>query len=78
MLHNFIRSNQLYDDEVNIPEGAGAGVGVNNDCDDVKEVLGNNNALKQWRLDIATAMWDDNVIYANEAGSIITETDLVI
>ena len=76
MLHNFIRSNQLYDDEDIIPEEAGAGVGVNNDDDDdVEEVLGNNNALKQWWLDIATAMWDDYVIYANEAGYDSEEED---
>jgi hypothetical protein len=40
-----------------------------------EEVLGNNNALKQWRLDIATAMWDDYVIYANEAGYDSEEED---
>ena len=68
-MHNFIRSNQLYEDEYNEPKVAGADGGVNNDDDDdVEEVLGNNNAPKQWRLDIATAMWDDYVIYANEPG----------
>ena len=77
MLHNFIRSNQLYEDEYNIPEAAAVGGGVNNDDDDddVEEVLGNNHALKQWRLDIATVMWDDYVIYANEAGYVSEDED---
>ena len=77
MLHKFIRLNQLYEDEYNIPEAAGVGGGVNNDDDDddVEEVLGNNHALKQWRLDTATAMWDDYVIYAIEAGYVSKEED---
>ena len=63
--------------EYNIPEAAAVGGGVNNDDDDddVEEVLGNNHVLKQWRLDIATAMWDDYVIYANEAGYVSEEED---
>ena len=77
ILHNFIRPNQLYEDEYNIPEASGAGEGVNNDNvdDDAEEVLGNNHALKQWRLDIATVMWDDYVIYANEAGYVSEDED---
>ena len=66
----------MYEDEYNVPEVARADGGINNnDDDDVEEVLGNNNALKQWRLDIATAMWDDCVIYANEAGYASEEED---
>ena len=43
-MYNFIRSNQLYGDEYNEPEVAGADGGVNNDGDDgVEEVIGKNN-----------------------------------
>ena len=69
MLHNFIRFHQLCEDEFDEPD-----VEINNanndddDVDEVAEVLGNDNALKQWRDGIAAAMWNDYVVYIEENG----------
>ena len=50
MLHNFIRSYQLYDDEFNapIPPGERDVEDDLDDLDDVDEAHGNYNQLKQW------------------------------
>ena len=67
MLHNFIRSNQLYDDEFNapIPPGERDVEDDLDDLDDVDEAHGNCNQLKQWRDGIANEMWNDYLVYAN-------------
>ena len=69
MLHNFIRANQLYEDEFDAPDALnqpGAAV-VDDDHEEDNEIEapGNINHLKEWRDDIANAMWNDYVIYAN-------------
>ena len=59
LLHNYVRLNQLYEDELydgedgNIPNNI-----VEEDLHDDNEMGGNYNALKQWRIDIANAMWE--------------------
>ena len=66
MLHNFIRSNQDFQDEYDIPDDVDNN--VEDDHDMVPEVLGNGNALKQWRDGIATAMWIDYQAHVQEHG----------
>ena len=59
MLHNFVRLNQLYEDEFYDAEDGNAPYNVvNEDLNDDNEMGGNYNALKQWRIDIANAMWE--------------------
>ena len=63
MLHNFIRTHQLYDDDFD-------DVQQNNDVpddDDVEEVeaFGNANQLNAWRNGIADAMWEDYLNHVN-------------
>ena len=67
MLHNFMWSNQLYDDEFNapIPPGERDVEDDLDDLDDVDEAHGNCNQLKQWRDGIANEMWNDYLVYAN-------------
>lgn len=66
MLHNFIRSHQLYEDEFDVPNDEENIPG--DDDDEEAEVLGNGNELKQWRDGIATAMWNDYVAYGQANG----------
>ena len=59
LLHNFVRLNQLYEDEFYDGEDGNAPNNVvNEDLNDDNEIGGNYNALKQWRNDIANAMWE--------------------
>ena len=69
MLHNFTRSNQIDDDEFDVPDDENNN-SVNDDDDDIEvaEVLGNNNTLKQWRDEIASAMWNDHEVFIQENG----------
>jgi hypothetical protein len=67
MLHNFIRIHQLYEDEYDAPGAVVEGGGDDNNVL-APEVQGNNNELKQWRLDIADAMWADYQQYINQPG----------
>ena len=54
-----MRLNQLYEDEFydgedgNVPNNI-----VEEDLHDDDEMGGNYNALKQWRIDTANAMWE--------------------
>jgi hypothetical protein len=70
ILHNFIKSNQLYADPFD--EQADANIaGANEDIDE-NEILENeatNNDLKQWRDDIAEQMWVDYQSYILQQGN---------
>lgn len=68
MLHNFIRSHQLCEDEFDVPDAENNPDNDDDEENEVAEVLGNGNALKQWRDGIATAMWNDYVAYMQENG----------
>ena len=60
MLHNFIQLNQLYEDYFyDDVVDAAQEFEPNGDV----EVVGNANALYQWRNGIANAMWDDYVAH---------------
>lgn len=76
MLHNFIRTNQIDDDEFDEPDVDNNNVVVDDD-DDIEEleVLGNNNALKQWRDGIASAMWNDYEVFIQENGYVSENED---
>ena len=59
MLHNFVHMNQLYEDEFyNELDDIDQPIAPNGDI----EILGNANALNQWRDGIANAMWDDYLL----------------
>ena len=69
VLHNFIRSHQLNEDEFDVPDVENNNADNDDDkIDEVAEVLGNGNELKQWRDGISTAMWNDYVAYIQENG----------
>ena len=56
MSHNFIRLNQLYEDEFyqgQIDDDQP------DDVNDEVEIVGNARALNEWRNGIATAMWEE-------------------
>ena len=66
MMHNFIRRNQLYDDEFNVADIADEI--VYDDEDNEPENMANAeniNQLKAWRNNMAQSMWDDYVQYNN-------------
>lgn len=66
MLHNFIRSNQLYDDEFDAPEPAcDANDDDDPEIDDELDAHVNRNELKLWRDGIANDMWNDYILHAN-------------
>lgn len=60
MIHNFIRVNQLYEDEFFDADGVLDEPVV--DEPDV-EIIGNARALNQWRDGIARAMCDDYIVH---------------
>ena len=67
LVHNFIRMNQLYEDEFDIVDVDA--VDHNEDDDGVDENnVHVNAALNQWRDAIATEMWDAYQIVLQERG----------
>ena len=59
LFFNFVRLNQLYEDEFyDAEDGNAPNNVVNKDLNDDNEMGGNYKALKQWRNDIANAMWE--------------------
>lgn len=64
MLHNFIRLNQLFEDYFYDDDNDAAGEVFENEDAEI-EVVGNANALYQWRNGIADAMWADYVEHIN-------------
>jgi DDE superfamily endonuclease len=61
VLHNFIRLNQLYEDYFYDDDDVDVVQDVAENAEE--EVIGNANALYQWRNGIANAMWDDYVAH---------------
>ena len=57
LLHNFVRLNQLYEDEFYEAEDAPNNAAEEDIDDDDEEMGVNMNALKMWRIGIANAMW---------------------
>ena len=60
LVHNFIRMNQLYEDEFYQEEEVVNGNHVDNEDEDHQ--LANYNALKAWRNGIADAMWANYLV----------------
>ena len=59
LLHNYVRLNQLYEDEFyDVEDGNVPNNVVEEDLHEDNEMGGNYNALKQWQIDIANAMWE--------------------
>lgn len=62
MLHNFIHLNQKYEDIFYIIDDNSLDEGDEGEEDDVEIVpQGNARALKEWRDDIASQMWESYV-----------------
>lgn len=60
LLHNFIRLNQLYEDDFFLDAAVVNNIQADNQADE--ENNANYNALKQWRNGIAASLWENYLV----------------